>query len=67
MQFISYLLQTLQRDAFPLFSMLRTNYKPSIDREPAFNEMLDEIAEKFYGIKRRNPLQGVFGELFKMM
>ncbi|KAI9156253.1 hypothetical protein LWI28_003010 [Acer negundo] len=67
MQFISYLLQTLQRDAFPLFSMLRANYKPSIDREPAFNEMLDEIAEKFYGIKRRNPLQGVFGELFKMM
>ncbi|TXG49611.1 hypothetical protein EZV62_025486 [Acer yangbiense] len=57
----------LQRDAFPLFSMLRTNYKPSIDREPAFNEMLDEIAEKFYGIKRRNPLQGMFGELFKMM
>ncbi|KAH7547957.1 hypothetical protein JRO89_XS14G0044300 [Xanthoceras sorbifolium] len=71
MQFISYLLQTLQRDAFPLFSMLRANYKPSIDREPTFNEilvqMLDEIAEKFYGIKRRNPLQGMFGELFKMM
>ncbi|KAK3232347.1 hypothetical protein Dsin_004228 [Dipteronia sinensis] len=67
MQFISYLLQTLQRDAFPLFSMLRANYKPSIEREPAFNELLDEIAEKFYGIKRRNPLQGMFGELFKMM
>lgn len=30
-------------------------------------QMLDEIAEKFYGIKRRNPLQGMFGELFKVI
>ncbi|GMI84856.1 Guided Entry of Tail-anchored proteins 4 [Hibiscus trionum] len=66
-QFITFLLLTLERDALPLFNMLRVNYKSSIDREPAFNELLDEIAEKFYGVQRRNPLQGIFGDLFKMM
>ncbi|XVF83304.1 hypothetical protein PTKIN_Ptkin16aG0476100 [Pterospermum kingtungense] len=66
-QFITFLLQTLERDALPLFNMLRVNYKSSIDREPAFSELLDDIAEKFYGVQRRNPLQGVFGDLFKMM
>lgn len=66
-QFINYLLQTLQRDALPLFQMLRQNYKSSIEREPAFNELLDEIAEKFYGVRRRNPMQGMFGDIFKMM
>lgn len=29
----------LQRDALPLFQMLRQNYKSSIDREPTFNEV----------------------------
>ncbi|KAF9591912.1 hypothetical protein IFM89_010270 [Coptis chinensis] len=74
-QFVIYLLQTLERDALPLFRMLRQNYKSSIDREPAFNEvsftfsylLLDEISEKFYGVQRKNPLQGMFGDIFKMM
>ncbi|XP_022156655.1 Golgi to ER traffic protein 4 homolog [Momordica charantia] len=67
MEFIMYLLLTLQRDALPLFNMLRANYKPSIEREPALNEFLDEIGEKFYGVRRRNPLQGIFGDFLKMM
>ncbi|GAB2286769.1 hypothetical protein Dimus_021163 [Dionaea muscipula] len=66
-QFIVHLLKTLERDAFPLLRILRQNYKSSIDRDPAFNELLDEIAEKFYGVRRRNPLQGMFGDIFKMM
>ncbi|XP_028782627.1 Golgi to ER traffic protein 4 homolog [Neltuma alba] len=66
MQFVNFLLQTLERDALPLFNMLRANYKSSIDREPAFNEMLDDIAEKFYGVQRRNPM-GMFGDIFKLM
>ncbi|RXI09093.1 hypothetical protein DVH24_023237 [Malus domestica] len=68
-QFINFLLQTLLRDALPLFNMLRAKYKSSLDREPTFHELLDEIAEKFYGVRRRNPLQGMgmFGEMFKMM
>lgn len=66
-EFIDYLLLTLQRDALPLFNMLRQSYKSSIDREPSFNELLDEIAEKFYGVRRRNPMQGMFGDFFKLM
>ncbi|XP_008459732.1 protein GET4 [Cucumis melo] len=66
-EFIVYLLLTLQRDALPLFNMLRVNYKSSLEREPALNELLDEIAEKFYGVRRRNPLQGIFGDFLKMM
>ncbi|PNX88749.1 hypothetical protein L195_g044862 [Trifolium pratense] len=46
--------------------MLRSNFKPCIEREPAFNELLDDIAEKFYGVQRRNPM-GMFGDIFKMM
>ncbi|XP_048134889.1 protein GET4 isoform X2 [Rhodamnia argentea] len=57
----------LQRDALPLFNMLKASYKPSIDRDPAFHEFLDLIAERFYGVQRRNPLQGMFGDIFKMM
>lgn len=67
MRFINYLLPTLQRDSLPLFNMLRVSYKSSIDREPIFNELLDETAEKLYGVQRRNPLQGMFGDIFKMM
>ncbi|XP_022748491.1 Golgi to ER traffic protein 4 homolog isoform X1 [Durio zibethinus] len=65
-QFISCLLLTLETEALPLFNILRVNFTSSIDREPAFNALLDDIAEKFYGVKRRNPLEGMFGELFKM-
>ncbi|XP_019176652.1 PREDICTED: Golgi to ER traffic protein 4 homolog [Ipomoea nil] len=57
----------LQRDAIPLFNKLRLVYKLSIEREPTFYELLDEIAEKFYGLRRQSPLQGMFGDIFKMM
>ena len=32
-------------------------------------QLLDEIAEKFYGVRRKNPLQGMgmFGEIFKVL
>ncbi|KAK6142645.1 hypothetical protein DH2020_022993 [Rehmannia glutinosa] len=67
MQLVNYLLKTLQRDALPLFNMLRQRYKSSIDREPIFNELLDEVAEKFYGVRRKNPMPGMFGEIFKVI
>ena len=30
------------------------------------DQRLDEIAELFYGVQRRNPLQGMFGDIFKV-
>ncbi|XP_074276248.1 protein GET4 isoform X2 [Silene latifolia] len=65
MELIVYLLKTLERDALPLFKMLSQNYQPSINRDPTFNELLDEIAERFYGVTRQNPMQGMFGDIFK--
>lgn len=29
--------------------------------------MLDDIAEKFFGVKRKNPMQGIFGDIFKVI
>ncbi|KAJ0657420.1 putative golgi to ER traffic protein [Helianthus annuus] len=65
MRFINYLLQTLMRDALPLFNTLKQKFSSSIERDPMFNELLEDIGEKFYGVRRKNPLQGMFGELFK--
>ncbi|KAL6503064.1 hypothetical protein OROHE_023928 [Orobanche hederae] len=67
MQLVNYLLKTLQRDALPLFNMLRQRYESSINREPIFNELLDHVAERFYGVQCRNSMQGMFAEFFKMM
>jgi len=30
-------------------------------------QLLDEIAEKFYGVKRKNPMQGMLGDIFKVI
>jgi hypothetical protein len=38
-QFIKYLLPTLERDAYPLFRTLRQKYKTSTDRDPVFEEV----------------------------
>ncbi|ONK77113.1 uncharacterized protein A4U43_C02F3230 [Asparagus officinalis] len=65
--FVEYLLQTLERDAFPLFRILRQKYESSIDRDPLFSELLDEIAFKFYNVRRKSGLDSMFGDFFKMM
>lgn len=66
MHFVKFLLATLERDALPLFRMLRQKYKPSLDRDPSFDEYLDEIAERFYNVPRRNGMQGMLGDFMKM-
>lgn len=65
MRFIKYLLLTLERDALPLFRMLRQTYGPCIERDSFLNECLDAIAERFYGV-RRESVGGMFGDLIKM-
>eukprot|EP00249_Psilotum_nudum_P008729 c21471_g1_i1 orf=302-1252(+) len=66
MHFIKFLLLTLERDAVPLFQMLRENFKSSIGQDPSFDDLLDEIGERFYTIHRRNGLQGMLNDLLKM-
>lgn len=37
--YIRFLLMTLERDAYPLFDMLRKKYAPSINRDIVFQEV----------------------------
>ncbi|KAH7441118.1 hypothetical protein KP509_03G025900 [Ceratopteris richardii] len=66
MQFIKYLLLTLERDALPLLHTLRENYKDHLQRDPLLVEYVDNIAERFYGEQRKTGLQRVFGDFIKM-
>ncbi|KAG0623105.1 hypothetical protein M758_3G148600 [Ceratodon purpureus] len=66
LHFVKFLLSTLERDALPLFRMLRQKYKPSLDRDPSLEEYLDEVAERFYNVQRRNGMQGMLGDFMKM-
>lgn len=29
-------------------------------------KLLDEIAQIFYGVQRKNPMEGMFGDIFKV-
>lgn len=58
LRFISYLLRTLERDAYPLFQMLRQKYASSIARAQQpngggsqFDMYLDKIALVFYNVQ----------------
>lgn len=62
--FIRFLLLTLERDALPLFRSLRQTYKPSLDRDPTFQQYLDRIATVFYNVKSSGGfLESMLGSL----
>jgi len=63
--YIRFLLLTLQRDAVPLFEMLRKKYKPSIERDPDFQIYLDHIALVFYNVQPPKGMGNVFENLLK--
>lgn len=60
--FTQFLLRTLERNALPLFRLLRERYSSSISRDPTFVDFLDEIAYKFYGVRK----SGGLGDIMKM-
>ncbi|XP_024388542.1 protein GET4 [Physcomitrium patens] len=66
LHFIKFLLLTLERDALPLFKMLRQKYKPSLDRDTSLDEYLDEIGERFFNLQRRSGVQGMLGDFMRM-
>jgi len=49
--FVRFLLKTVERDAAPLFSMLRNKYATSIARDPNFDQYLNKIGEVYFDIK----------------
>jgi len=66
--YIRFLLQTLERNAYPLFELLRQKYAPSLSRDPSFSQYLDYIAQVFYKVKpTSNNTPGGFGNFFSDM
>eukprot|EP00808_Paulinella_micropora_P004470 g35314.t1 len=49
--FVEFLLETVQRDAAPLFLMLKEKYKISLARDPQFAKYIDKIGELYFGIQ----------------
>jgi len=66
LHYLKFLLLTLERDAYPLFDVLRQKYKPSLSRDPSFSPYLDHIAQIYYRVKPPTPAGGPagFGNLF---
>eukprot|EP01104_Vermistella_antarctica_P000987 TRINITY_DN11061_c0_g1_i1.p1 TRINITY_DN11061_c0_g1~~TRINITY_DN11061_c0_g1_i1.p1 ORF type:complete len:329 (+),score=50.80 TRINITY_DN11061_c0_g1_i1:69-1055(+) len=48
LNYLHFLLLTLERNALPLFQTLRQRYAPALARDGSFGELLDRIAKKFY-------------------
>lgn len=63
MNFIRFLLKTCERDAAPLFQVLRRKYSPSLDRDPSFSGYLDKIGEIYFGLQ---PPRGMLDDILGM-
>jgi len=49
--FLGFLLEALDQKSPQLFKMLREKYTPSIQRDPTFNQYLDQIGIQFFNIQ----------------
>lgn len=71
-RFDGFLLRTLQRDAHPLFTTLRTKYSQAIGRGNVqggltFDVCLDKIAHVFYGVAlQKSGMESMMENLMKM-
>jgi len=69
MNFLRFLLATVERDALPLFELLRDKYKLSLARDPSFNQYLDHISHVFWGVNQPQTsttgLSGFLGDFLK--
>uniref|UniRef100_A0A6B2LAC2 Uncharacterized protein n=1 Tax=Arcella intermedia TaxID=1963864 RepID=A0A6B2LAC2_9EUKA len=64
MRFVKYLLPTLERNAYPLFQLLRDKFTSEISKDEAFDKYLDLIGKIYFGVENQN--QG-FGSLFSSL
>lgn len=61
--FVNFLLKTCERDAAPLFRLLKQQYAVSLARDPQLQTYLDKVGEVFFGIPVS---QGMFGDLLNL-
>ncbi len=64
LHFIVFLLKVLERDAAPLFHMLKQKYQVSLSRDASFQSYLDKIGQVYFGIK---PPAGMLENLLAFM
>ncbi|KNB45227.1 hypothetical protein JH06_1199 [Blastocystis sp. subtype 4] len=61
--FCDFLLQTLMRDAAPLFNLLKEKYDSELRRDPELSKMVTEIAKVYFNIYSKNDM---FSNMLKM-
>ena len=66
LNFTSFLLQTLERDALPLMELLLERYQLSIKRDPQFIALVQKIKFKFFNVRppQQGGLMGMLSNLF---
>jgi len=65
--FLRFLLVAMERDAYPLFDILRKKYKPSLDRDPSFQQYLDHIALTYFKVQPTGGMNNFLGEMMKSL
>jgi len=65
--FLSFLLKTLEREAYPLFKKLRESYAISLARDDTFDKYLDLIGKIYFGVEppKQGGMAGMLGSLLK--
>lgn len=65
--FTKFLLRTLERQAFPLFELLRNRYQQALRRDASFQLYLDRIQESFFGVKpQKRGMQAMLDNMMSM-
>ncbi|XP_067006193.1 Golgi to ER traffic protein 4 homolog [Anabrus simplex] len=66
LNFIWFLLKTVESGKLAAFIVLCEKYEPSIKRDPSYTEYLDKIAQIFFGVAAPRPKnRGLFGNLIQ--
>jgi len=63
MHFVQFLLKTCERDAPPLFQMLRAKYAKSLERDPNFDLYLNKIGEVYFEIKAPQSMMSIVASI----
>lgn len=69
LNFIWFLLKVIESGKLAAFNILCKQYQQSIERDPAYVEYLDKIAQIFFGVNPPRPQNpnGFFGDIFQSL
>jgi len=65
MNFVQFLLLTLERDAYQFYVKLTEKYAPSLERDPQFEKLLQRIAEVFFKVAPPKNPNDFLGSMLK--